>query len=173
MSARLRLEELWTSMTDNELIDLCVTCGCGLTFSSRWHFYFKPGDDVDKTLPGLRESISASVLLPANFHWCGFRFTSRILFSLNRVTGNSSWRISGAFPNIIIQEFFDHGLPDIGLMTNSLKSVDDQLKFEEQVNEMRMEKLKGVVFSVIKECSAKTKELRRTEILESLKEWTA
>lgn len=163
-------------MTDNELIDLCVTCGCGLTFSSLSYGFDSScllGVDADKAMPGLRESISAYVLLPANFHWCGFRFTSRILFSLNRVTGNSSWRISGAFPKIIIQEFFDHGLPDIGLMTNSLKSVDSQTKFDAQVNEMSMERLKDFVFSVNKECSAKTKELRRTEILESLKEWTA
>lgn len=36
---------------------------------------------------------------------------------------------------------------------------------------MSMEKLKDFVFSVVKECSAKMKELRSPEILESSKEW--
>ena len=158
-------------MTDNELIDLCVTCGCGLTFSN---CYFKPGDDVDETLKSLRKRSSATVMLPAKFHWCaGSCSTSSVLFTLLRVTENSSWRISCAYPMIIVKEFIDDGLPDTGLMTTSLKSVDSQTKFDAQVNEMSMERLKDFVFSVIKECSAKTKELRRTEILESLKEWTA
>lgn len=36
---------------------------------------------------------------------------------------------------------------------------------------MSLESLKDLVFSIVKECSAKTKELRRTEILASSKEW--
>ena len=159
-------------MTDNELIDLCVTCGCGLTFSN---CYFKPGDDVDMTLKSLCKRSSAIVQLPANFHWCGGTCsTSSVLFTLLRVTGNSSWRISCAYPMIIVKEFIDErGLPDTGLMTTSLKSVDDQLKFDEQVRGMSLESLKDFVFSMVNECSTKTKELRRTEILASSKEWTA
>lgn len=159
-------------MTDNELVDLCVTCGCSLVFSN---CYFKPGDDIDMTLKSLRKSISATVLLPANFHLCYgiWRSTSSVLFALLRVSGNSSWRISSAYPKIIVQETYDeYGLPDTGLMTSSI-STDDQLKFDEQVNRMSLESLKDLVFSIVRDCSAKTKELRRTEILESLKEWTA
>lgn len=157
-------------MTDNELVDLCVTCGCILTCD-----YFKPGVDVDKALKSLRKSSSATVQLPANFHWCGgIFFTSSMLFALSRVTGNSSWRISSTFPKIIIKEFLDEGgFLNSGLMTTSLESPTDQLKFDEQVRGMSLESLKDFVFSVIKECSAKTKELRRTEILASSKEWNA
>ena len=50
-------------MTDNELVDLCVTCGCVLTCD-----FFKPGVDVDKALKSLRKSSSAAVQLPANFN---------------------------------------------------------------------------------------------------------
>lgn len=155
-------------MTDNELVDLCVTCGCILTCD----FFFKPGFDVDKALKSLRKSSSTIVQLPANFHWCGgILSTSSMLFALLRTTGNSSWRISSSYPRIIVQEFYDeYGLPDTGLMTSSL-STDDQLKFDEQVNKMSLESLKDFVFSMVKECSAKTKELRRTEILASSKEW--
>ena len=157
-------------MTDNELVDLCVTCGCILTCD-----FFKPGFDVDKALKSLRKSISATVLLPANFHLCYgiWRSTSSVLFALLRVSGNSSWRISSAYPKIIVQETYDeYGLPDTGLMTSSI-STDDQLKFDEQVNRMSLESLKDLVFSIVRDCSAKTKESRRTEILASSKEWTA
>ena len=155
-------------MTDNELVDLCVTCGCVLTCD-----FFKPGVDVDKALKSLRKSSSAIVQLPANFHWLGGAFsTSSMLFSLLRVTGNSSWRISCSYPRIIIKEFLDKGgFLDYGLMTTSLESPTDQLKFDEQVNGMSIESLKDLVFSIVKDCSAKTKESRRTEILASSKEW--
>ena len=156
-------------MTDNELVDLCVTCGCILTCD-----FFKPGNDVDKALKSLRKSSSATVQLPANFNWCGGTFytTSRVLFALSRVTGNSSWRISGSYPRIIIKEFFDHNdFLDYGLMTTSLESPTDQLKFDEQVNRMSLESLKDLVFSIVKDCNDKTKEIRRTEILASSKEW--
>ena len=73
-------------MTDNELVDLCMTCGCVLTCD-----YFKPGVDADKALKSLRKSSSAVVQLPANFHWCYAPCsTSSVLFALLRVTGNSS-----------------------------------------------------------------------------------
>ena len=155
-------------MTDNELVDLCVTCECILTCD-----FFKPGFDVDKALKSLRKSSSAVVQLPANFNWCGGTFsTSSVLFALLRVTGNSSWRISCSYPRIIIKEFVDEGdFLDSGLMTTSLESPTDQLKFDEQVNRMSLESLKDLVFSVVKECSAKTKELRRTEILAPSKVW--
>ena len=164
----MRLEELWTSMTDNELVDLCVTCGCVLTCD-----FFKPGNDVDKALKSLRKSISAIVQLPANFNWCGGTFsTSSLLFALMRVTGNSSWRISCSYPRIIIKEFLDEDIfLNYGLMTTSLESPTDQLKFEEQVNRMSLESLKDLVFSIVKDCNDKTKEIRRTEILASSKEW--
>ena len=154
-------------MTDNELVDLCVTCGCKLVFSK---CCFKPGDDVDMTLKSLRKSTSANLLLPANFHWLHSTFsTSSILFALLRVTGNSSWRILCTYPEIIIKKSsIDE---DSGLMTTSLESATDQTKFDEQVRGMSLESLKNLVFSVIKKCSAKTKELRRTEILASSKEW--
>lgn len=157
-------------MTDNELVDLCVTCGCILTCD-----YFKPGFDVDKALKSLRKSSSATVQLPANFHWCCGTFsTTSVLFVLLRVTGNSSWRISCSYPRIIIKEFIDEGgFLNSGLMTTSLESPTDQLKFDEQVNRMSLESLKDFVFSIVKDCSAKTKELRRTEILASSKEWNA
>lgn len=155
-------------MTDNELVDLCVTCGCILTCD-----FFKPGFDVDKALKSLRKSSSAIVQLPANFHWCGGIFsTSSMLFALSRVTGNSSWRISCSFPRIIIKEFVDEGgFLDYGLMTTGLESAYDQLKFDEQVNRMSLESLKDLVFSIVKDCNNKTKESRRTEILASSKEW--
>ena len=155
-------------MTDNELVELCVTCGCILTCD-----FFKPGFDVDKALKSLRKSSSATVQLPANFHWCGGTFsTTSVLFVLLRVTGNSSWRISSSYPRIIIKEFVnDDDSLDYGLMTTSLESPIDQLKFDEQVNRMSLESLKDLVFSIVKDCSAKTKELRRTEILASSKEW--
>ena len=155
-------------MTDNELVDLCMTCGCVLTCD-----FFKPDVDVDKALKSLRKSSSATVQLPANFHWCYAPCsTSNVLFTLMRVTGNSSWRISCSYPRIIIKEFGDEGgFLDYGLMTTSLESPTDQLKFDEQVNEMSLESLKDLVFSIVKECSAKTKESRRTEILASSKEW--
>ena len=90
-------------MTDNELVDLCMTCGCVLTCD-----YFKPGVDVDKALKSLRKSSSATVQLSANFHWCYAPCsTSSVLFALLRVTGNSSWRISCSYPRIIIKEFVD------------------------------------------------------------------
>ena len=160
-------------MTDNELIDLCVTCGCGLVFSD----FCIPGDDVDMALKSLRKSMSANLLLPANFHWCGgistTCSTSSMLFALLRVTGNSSWRISCSYPRIIIKEFVDEGsFLDSGLMTTCLESPTDQLKLDEQVNRMSLESLKDLVFSVVKECSAKTKEMRRTEILAASKVWT-
>ena len=155
-------------MTDNELVDLCMTCGCILTCD-----FFKPGVDVDKALKSLRKSSSAIVQLPANFHWFGGTFsTSSVLFALLRVTENSSWRISCSYPRIIIKEFVDEGgFLDYGLMTTSLESPTDQLKFEEQVNRMSLESLKDLVFSIVKDCNAKTKESRRTEILASSKEW--
>ena len=163
-------------MTDNELVDLCMTCGCGLVISNFCYYHhFKPGDDVDMALKSLRKSMSANLLLPANFHWAKhgtFSISTMILFALSRVTGNSSWRISCSYPRIIIKEFVDDDdFLDYGLMTTSLESPTDQLKFDEQVNEMSLESLKDLVFSVVKKCSAKTKELRRTEILASLKEW--
>ena len=90
-------------MTDNELVDLCMTCGLVLTCD-----YFKPGDDVDMALKSLRKSSSATVQLPANFNWCYAPCsTSSELFTLLRVTGNSSWRISCSYPRIIIKEFVD------------------------------------------------------------------
>ena len=143
-------------MTDNELVDLCATCGCILTCD-----FF------------LRKSSSATVQLPANFHWCGGIFsTSSMLFALLRVSGNSSWRISSSYPRIIIKEFIDEGgFLDYGLMTTSLESPTDQLKFDEQVNGMSLESLKDLVFNIVKVCNAKTKEMRRTEILASSKEW--
>lgn len=155
-------------MTDNELVDLCVTCGCVLTCD-----FFKPGVDVDKALKSLRKSSSATVQLPANFNWCGGTFsTSSMLFALLRVTGNSSWRISCSYPRIIIKEFVnDDDFLDYGLMTTSLESAYDQLKFDEQVNRMSLESLKDLVFSIVRDCNNKTKELRKTEILASLKEW--
>ena len=140
----MRLEELWNSMTDNELVDLCVTCGCILTCD-----YFKPGVDVDKALKSLRKSSSATVQLPANFNWCGGTFsTSSMLFALLRVTGNSSWRISCSYPRIIIKEFVDEvAFLNSGLMTTSLESPTDQLKFDEQVNGMSLESLKNLVLA--------------------------
>ena len=155
-------------MTDNELVDLCMTCGCVLTCD-----WYKPGVDADKALKSLRKSSSAIVQLPANFHWLGGTFsTSSVLFALLRITGNSSWRISCSYPRIIIKEFVDDDdFLDYGLMTTSLESAYDQLKFDEQVNKMSLESLKDLVFGIVKECSAKTKESRRTEILASLKEW--
>lgn len=157
-------------MTDNELVDLCVTCGCVLTCD-----YFKPGVDVDKALKSLRKSTSATVQLPANFNWCAGTFsTSSMLFALLRTTGNSSWRISSSYPRIIIKEFVDEGgFLNSGLLTTGLESAYDQLKFDEQVNRMSLESLKDLVFSIVKDCSAKTKEFRRTEILASSKEWNA
>ena len=155
-------------MTDNELVDLCVTCGCVLTCD-----YFKPGVDVDKALKSLRKSSSATVQLSANFHWCYAPCsTSSVLFALLRVTGNSSWRISCSYPRIIIKEFIDDkGFPDVGLFTCSCESVEDQAKFDEQVNKMSMESLKDLVFGIVRNCNDKTKEMRRTEILASSKEW--
>lgn len=155
-------------MTDNELVDLCVTCGCILTCD-----FFKPGVDVDKALKSLRKSSSATVQLPANFNWCGGTFsTTSVLFALLRVTGNSSWRISSSYPRIIIKKIVDEGgFLNYGLMTTSLESAYDQLEFDEQVNEMSLESLKDLVFSIVKVCNAKTKEMRRTEILASSKEW--
>lgn len=164
-------------MTDNELVDLCMTCGCGLVTNNFCYYYhhLEPGDDVDMVLKSLRKSMSANLLLPANFHWAKhgtFYISTMILFALSRVTGNSSWRISSSYPRIIIKEFVDDDdFLDYGLMTTSLESPTDQLKFDEQVNEMSLESLKDLVFSVVKKCSAKTKELRRTEILASSKEW--
>lgn len=159
-------------MTDNELVDLCVTCGCSLIFSS---CHFKPGDNIDMTLKSLRESKDAGVLLPANFHWYPGTFsTSSMLFTLLRVSGNSSWRISCSYPRIIVHVFCnDDGFLNYGLLTTCLESTDDQLKFDERVNRMSLESLKDLVFSIVKDCSAKTKELRRTEILASSKEWNA
>lgn len=155
-------------MTDNELVDLCVTCGCVLTCD-----FFKPGFDVDKALKSLRKSSSAVVQLPANFHWCGGTFsTSSMLFALLRVSGNSSWRFSCSYPRIIIKEFVnDDYFLDYGLMTTGLESAYDQLKFDEQVNRMSIESLKDLVFSIVRDCNNKTKEMRRTEILASSKEW--
>ena len=160
-------------MTDNELVDLCVTCGCRLVFS--YYCQFEPGDDVGMTLERLRKSMSAHLLLPANFHWVNgaFSISTMMLFALSRADGNSSWRISGTYPEIIIKEFIDDkGFPDVGLLTCSLESPADQLKFDEQVNRMSLESLKDLVFSVVKECSAKTKEMRRAEILAPSKVWT-
>ena len=98
-------------MTDNELVDLCMTCGCGLVISNFCYYHhFKPGDDVDMALKSLRKSMSANLLLPANFHWAKhgtFSISTMILFALSRVTGNSSWRISCSYPRIIIKEFVD------------------------------------------------------------------
>lgn len=155
-------------MTDNELVDLCVTCGCILTCD-----FFKPGVDVDKALKSLRKSSSATVQLPANFNWCGGTFsTTSVLFVLLRVTGNSSWRISCSYPRIIIKEFVnDDDFLDYGLMTTGLESPTDQLKFDEQVNKMSLESLKDLVFNIVKNCNNKTKESRRTEILASSKQW--
>ena len=155
-------------MTDNELVDLCMTCGCGLTCD-----YFKPGVDADKALKSLRKSSSATVQLPANFNWCYAPCsTSSELFTLLRVTGNSSWRISCSYPRIIIKEFVDDDdLLDYGLMTTALESAYDQAKFDEQVNKMSLESLKDLVFSIVRNCNNKTKESRRTEILASSKEW--
>ena len=154
-------------MTDNELVDLCMTCGCVLTCD-----YFKPGVDVDKALKSLRKSSSAVVQLPANFHWCYAPCsTSNVLFTLMRVTWNSSWRISCSFPRIIIKEFDDDDFLDYGLMTITLESAYDQAKFDEQVNRMSLESLKDLVFGIVKECSAKTKESRRSEILATSKDW--
>ena len=160
-------------MTDNELVDLCMTCGCGLVASNFCYYHFKPGDDVDMALKSLRKSSSATVQLPANFNWCGGIFsTSSMLFALSRADGNSSWRIFSTYPEIIIRDFIDDkGFRDVGLVTCSCKSVEDRAKFNEQVNRMSMESLKDVVFSVIRDCNDKTKELRRTEILASSKEW--
>ena len=162
-------------MIDNELVDLCVTCGCGLVFSDFCSYcHFKPGDDVDMTLKSLRKSMSANLLLPANFHWVtNGAFSAMMLFALLRADGNSSWRISSTYPKIIIKEFIDEGsFLDSGLMTTCLESAYDQLKFDEQVNRMSMESLKDLVFGIVKECSAKTKEMRRTEILAPSKVWT-
>ena len=154
-------------MTDNELVDLCMTCGLVLTCD-----YFKPGVDVDKALKSLRKSSSAVVQLPANFHWCYAPCSmSSVLFALLRVTGNSSWRISCSFPRIIIKEFVDDDFLDYGLMTTSLESAYDQAKFDEQVNRMSLESLKDLVFGIVRNCNDKTKESRRTEILASSKEW--
>ena len=155
-------------MTDNELVDLCMTCGCVLTCD-----WYKPGVDADKALKSLRKSSSAIVQLPANFHWLGGTFsTSSVLFALLRITGNSSWRIVSAYPRIIIKEFVDDDdFLDYGLMTTSLESAYDQLKFDEQVNKMSLESLKDLVFGIVKECSAKTKESRRSEILATSKDW--
>ena len=159
-------------MTDNELVDLCVTCGCTLAC---YNNYFDPGVDADKALSGLRESKAARVLLPAKFHWRGTFFTPSLnrCVMLLRDTGNSSWRISCSYPRIIIKKFVDDegGLLDSGLMTMSLESPADQLKFDEQANRMSLESLKDLVFSIVKDCNDKTKELRRTEILASSKEW--
>lgn len=143
-------------MTDNELVDLCVTCGLVLTCD-----YFKPGVDVDKALKSLRKSSSATVQLSANFHWCYAPCsTSSVLFTLMRVTGNSSWRISCSYPRFIIKEFVDDDdFLDYGLMTTSLESAYDQLKFDEQVNKMSLESLKDLVFGIVRNCSDKTKEL--------------
>lgn len=154
-------------MTDNELVDLCMTCGLVLTCD-----FFKPDVDVDKALKSLRKSSSATVQLPANFHWCyAPRSTSNVLFTL-MCDAESSWRIISAYPRIIIKNFVnDDDFLDYGLMTTTLESAYDQLKFDEQVNEMSLESLKDLVFGIVKECSAKTKELRRTEILASSKEW--
>lgn len=163
-------------MTDNELVDLCMTCGCGLVISNFCYYHhFKPGDDVDMTLKSLRKSMSANLLLPANFHWVNgtFSISTMMLFALSRADGNSSWRIFSTYPEIIIKEFIDDkGFPDVGLLTCGCESVEDQAKFNEQVNRMSMESLKDLVFSVVKKCSAKTKEMRRTEILAPSKEWT-
>ena len=131
-------------MTDNELVDLYMTCGCILTCD-----YFKPGVDADKALKSLRKSSSAVVQLPANFHRFGGIFsTSSVLFALLRVTGNSSWRIVSAYPRIIIKEFGDEGgFLDSGLMTTTLESAYDQAKFDEQVNRMSLESLKDLVLA--------------------------
>ena len=169
MSERMRLEELWTSMTDNELVDLCMTCGCVLTCD-----WYKPGVDADKALKSLRKSSSAVVQLPANFHWVKygtFSISTMILFALSRADRNSSWRISCSFPRIIIKEFVDDDFLDYGLVTTSLESAYDQLKFDEQVNKMSLESLKDLVFGIVRNCNDKTKEMRRTEILASSKEW--
>ena len=154
-------------MTDNELVDLCMTCGCVLTCD-----FFKPDVDVDKALKSLRKSSSATVQLPANFHWCYAPCsTSNVLFTLMR-DAESSWRIISAYPRIIIKNFVnDDDFLDYGLMTTSQESAYDQLKFDEQVNKMSLESLKDLVFGIVKECNDKTKELRRTEILASSKEW--
>ena len=154
-------------MTDNELVDLCMTCGCVLTCD-----FFKPDVDVDKALKSLRKSSSATVQLPANFHWCYAPCsTSNVLFTLMR-DAESSWRIVSAYPRIIIKNFVnDDDFLDYGLMTTTLESAYDQLKFDEQVNEMSLESLKDLVFGIVKECSAKTKESRRSEILATSKEW--
>lgn len=154
-------------MTDNELVDLCMTCGCVLTCD-----FFKPDVDVDKALKSLRKSSSATVQLSANFHWCYAPCsTSNVLFTLMR-DAESSWRIISVYPRIIIKNFVnDDDFLDYGLMTTSLESPTDQLKFDEQVNEMSLESLKDLVFGIVKECNDKTKELRRTEILASSKVW--
>lgn len=108
-------------MTDNELVDLCMTCGCVLEISNFcFYHHFKPGDDVDMALKSLRKSMSANLLLPANFHWVKygtFSISTMILFALSRADRNSSWRIYGTFPEIIIKEFIDDkGFPDVGLL---------------------------------------------------------
>ena len=74
-----------------------------------------------------------------------------MLFALLRVSGNSSWRISCSYPRIIIKEFVNEGgFLDYGLMTTSLESPTDQLKFDEQVNKMSLESLKDLVFGIVK-----------------------
>lgn len=135
--------------------------------------FFKPGVDVDKALKSLRKSSFATVQLPANFNWCGTFSTSSMLFALVRVSGNnSSWRISSSYPRITIKEFVnDDDFLNYGLMATGLESPTDQLKFDEQVNGMSLESLKDLVFSIVRDCNNKTKELRRTEILASSKEW--
>ena len=112
-------------MTDNELVDLCMTCGLVLTCD-----YFKPGVDVDNALKSLRKSMSANLLLPANFHWANgtFSISAMILFALSRADRNSSWRISCSYPRIIIKEiFYDGDFLDYGLMTTSLESAYDHI----------------------------------------------
>lgn len=150
-------------MTDNELIDLCVTCGCELTFS----LCYRPSHavDVDMTLQKLRKSTFAIFRLPANFHWC--YATASALFWFKCDTKNSSWRIFRTYPRIIINKDFRN----VGLMATTLESKDSQAKFNEQVNRMSLESLKDLVFGIVKVCNAKTKEMRRTEILASSKEW--
>ena len=45
------------------------------------------------------------------------------------------------------------------MMTTGLESACDQLKFDEQVNKMSLESLKDLVFSIVRNCNDKTKEL--------------
>lgn len=45
------------------------------------------------------------------------------------------------------------------MMTTSLESAYDQLKFDEQVNKMSLESLKDLVFGIVRNCNDKTKEL--------------